>query len=128
MFVNVNRIRSNIPEKANSYCLETDEYLIRQFGRISVYRNGAWVKLNPNEVRRYLLKETIWLSHLDAYELIERVGGLKKATEIVFGGLEPKQSGFWYWDVERQDLSLVSNENCIYIPDLRDAIRKIGKD
>lgn len=125
--MNIEQIRNGIPPKANRYCLDSEEYLLCYFGRIKVYRNNEWIALSPAEVEQYQKKNSISLSHLDAYELVQRVGNLDDAKQIVYGGLEPKQSGFWFWDLERQDHSYVSSEDCIYIPDLRKAIQKIDR-
>lgn len=63
------------------------------------------------------------MKQADAQKLIEKVGGKDQAMDIVFGGLEPHENSFKWWDVEAKVFALVSiSENSVYTPDLRKAL------
>lgn len=59
----------------------------------------------------------------DAQVIIEFVGGKEAASEIVYGGLEPKENRFKWWDTELNEFCLVSiSDKCVYTPTIRKAL------
>lgn len=61
-----------------------------------------------------------------AQSLVTAVGGKDAAISIVFGGPEPKESRFKWWDVRSQDFALVSiSETSVYTPDLKKALQTL---
>ena len=59
----------------------------------------------------------------DAHDIIELVGGKEAASEIVYGGLDPKENRFKWWDTESKEFCLVSiSDKCIYTPTIRKAL------
>jgi len=67
------------------------------------------------------------MKQVDAETLIKKVGGKDDAIEIVFGGLEPHENSFKWWDTEAKDFALVEiSEHSIYTPDLRTALRTLN--
>lgn len=67
------------------------------------------------------------MKKVDAEALIKKVGGNNEAIEIVFGGLEPHENTFKWWDTEAKDFALVKiSEHSIYTPDLRKALKTLN--
>lgn len=66
------------------------------------------------------------MKKVDAEALINKVGGKDNAIEIVFGGLEPHENSFKWWDTEAKDFALVKiSEHSIYTIDLKTALRTL---
>lgn len=63
----------------------------------------------------------------DAEALINKVGGKDEAIEIVFGGLEPHENRFKWWDTKEKDFALVQiSEHSVYTPTLRQALKTLN--
>lgn len=124
-------IIANAPPEADIYNIKSERYfkLPEEYSDLEYlesWHNNQWVvsgfKLGDIKDN----KNFVPFKKLEAYALVDWVGGQDKAESILYDTLDPEEDGFWYWDIKGHDHSTVAmSEFSVHKNDLRKALAEL---
>lgn len=124
-------IIANAPPEADIYNFKSGAYfkLPEEYSDINFLESWDGDKWLVCGIDRYDIRNSnifIPIKNIEAYALMEWVGGQKQAESILYDTLDPEEDGFWYWDIKGHDHSRVAiSEFSVHKKDLRKALAEL---
>lgn len=129
--LNADEILKLAPHESDTYNVKTKQFykhpdIESDFEYMECWKDNKWVVTGKKVFDIKFDSSFVPLKKLISYSLVDWVGGINQAESILYDTLEPKESGFWYWDIKSRDHAYHAiSEFSVHKDDLRKALNDL---